>query len=172
MLEEVFFKGEFISKFLCDELDRISSALSSDLKNEDDIQETYRKLHIEPLEISEEDMTTQEFEGYRDRNPFLQRPATKNSPYAIKCKVVEYKIPYEGDRRLFRVTTSPFPFYPFGRLEEDHFVFRIMEEKMDFLNDIDYQMTLLRLCVDKCKAFVKCFNSDLMDKIRASAEHA
>ena len=172
MLEEIFFKGEFITKFLYDELERISSALSSELRDENGITEAYRRLHIEPLRISEENMTTEESEGYMDRNPFLQRPATKNSPYAIKCKVVEYKIPYVGDRRLFRLTTSPFPFYPFGRLENDHFVFRIKEEEMGFLNDIDYQMTLLRMCVEKCKAFVDCFNSDLMDRIKASAEQA
>ena len=163
MLEEVFFKGQFIMKFLGEELKRINSEIVPG--NDSDADELYEKFSIRPLKIFEDRMTITESYGYRDKNPFLQRQATRNSPYAVRCAVQEYRIPYEGDERLFRLTTSPFPFYPYGRLEEGCFVFRIMEEEQNFLNDIKYQMMLLRMCLEKTRASVDCFNEQLMERI-------
>lgn len=166
--EGLFFRGEYLMRFLAGELDRARFEITYHTMSEmqehygNDVQGSlYSKYVITPLTISEENIQSTETKGFRDRNPFLVRPASSSSSYAIACRVTEYRVPFEGDERLFRFTTCPFPFYPFGRLEDGNFVICVKDGEDHFLNDYDYQLALLKECVSISSAAVKCYNSDL-----------
>jgi len=165
--EGLFFRGTFLMKFLADELIRARREISCSLpemreRYGDGLPDAvYLEYSIEPLSIREAEIQKREVIGYRDRNPFMIRPVSSKSPYAVACRVTEYRIPFEGDERLFDFTTQPFPFYPFGRLEEGMFVISSKEGEFFFTSDYEYNLGLLRRCVSITSAAVECYNSDL-----------
>ena len=151
-------------RYLADRLFRATTALLSvpleDIGEtiKDDIYESYSlKTLIMHEDKIEERVTT----GYRDSNPFLTRHARSDSYYAVKCKVTEYLVPFEGDLHLFGFTTGLYPFYPYGRLEGNCFVVSMKEGEENFHHDLECQLVLLRLHIKECAAAVECFNSDL-----------
>ena len=165
---ELFFRGTYIMRYLADRLLRATMALlsvnpadiDSDIKK--DVYEAYL-LH--PLEMHEDQIKIRFTTGYRDKNPFLTRPAKEDSPYAIKCRVTEFMVPFDGDRHLFGLTTGPMPFYPYGKVDGDNFIISVKDGEEHFLNDPGYQLSLLRMCLKASKAAVECYNEELRKMI-------
>ena len=165
---ELFFRGTYIMRYLADRLFRATMAILEIPPTEmagsikDDVYEAYS---LKPLIIHEDRIETRLTTGYRDSNPFMSRPVTADSYYAVKCKVTEYLVPFEGDKHLFGFTTSPFPFYPYGKIDGDNFVISMKDGQEDFNHDLEYQLVLLRVHTKECKAAVDCFNGDLKKMI-------
>ena len=170
--DELFFRGTHLVRYLADRLFKATTALLSvpleDFSEtiKDDVYEAYS---LKALVMHENNIEERVTTGYRDSNPFLARPARPDSYYAVKCKVTEYLVPFEGDLHLFGFTTGLYPFYPYGRLEDNCFVISMKEGEENFHHDLECQLVLLRLHLKECEAAVKCFNSDLRKMIYGEA---
>jgi len=166
--ESFFFKGAFLMKFLNDELIRARNEMENmgDLGNENACDEIYSKYRIEPLVLHEslarKNLTT----GYRFVDPLFLSRYLSNGADRVKCRVIEYRIPFEGDKRLFGFTTRPLPFYPFGRLEDGAFVISEKEGEDLYLSDYRYNIFLLKECMSLSTDAVRYYNSNLKSMIR------
>jgi len=170
--EGLFFRGEFLMRFLAEELVRVRQEIScgslSEMQDQygDEVSGIlYSKYHIDPICIREDGIQKNEVIGFRDRNPFMIRPVSRNDHNKVPCNVTEYKIPFDGDERLFNLTTCPLPFYPYGRLEDGSFVIRSKEGEELFISDYEYNLTLLKDCVKIISLAVECYNADLRTMI-------
>ena len=170
--EGLQFRGTFIMKFLAGELDRARREISGHSLSEmrvrygDDVSRImYSRYCIKPLSLHEDSIQKNEIIGFRDRNPFTIRPLLSNDRNVIPCKVTEYKIPFEGDERLFNLTTRPLPFYPYGRVEDGSFVIRSKDGEELFISDYEYNLTLLKECLEVISLAVECYNNDLRTMI-------
>jgi len=166
--ESFFFKGAFLMKFLTDELARARNEMEGmdDLGNEDTCDEIYSKYRIEPLVLHESMAKKNLTTGYRFVDPLFLSRYLSNGADRVKCRVIEYRIPFEGDERLFRFTTRPVPFYPFGRLEDGAFVISEKEGEDLYLSDYRYNVFLLNECMNSSAEAVKYYNSYLKSMIR------
>ncbi|MDR0777836.1 MAG: hypothetical protein LBE48_00130 [Methanomassiliicoccaceae archaeon] len=164
--DSLHFKGEFLMKFLSKELLRardeaFASALRRDVAN-DAGNKIYSKYRIEPIVLFENGIQKSEAAGYMV-DPYIKRNSPDENFHKIACNVTEYRIPFEGDERLFRYTTNPYPFYPYGRLEGEMFVISVREGDETYLSDYDYNLNLLRSCVERVSKAVRCYNTDLRE---------
>jgi len=166
--ESFFFKGTFLMKFLAEELGRARDDIVSEMTEhgDEDISETVYSAHsIEPLVIHEEGIEKCLTTGYRVSDPLFLLKYLPD-PECVECRVVEYRIPFEGDERLFRFTTHPLPYYPFGRLEDHTFVISVKEGEDLYISDYRYNLILLRNCIEIVERAVRCYNDDLKTMIR------
>ena len=166
--ESFFFKGTFLMKFLAEELGRARNGIVSEIAEheDDDISETvYSKYSIEPIVLHEDEIEKSLTTGYRISDPLFFIKYLPD-PECVKCRVVEYRIPFEGDERLFRFTTHPLPYYPFGRLEDHAFIISVKEGEDFYISDYKYNLIVLRNCIEIVERAVRCYNSDLKAMIR------
>ena len=169
--ESFFFKGTFLMKFLAEELGRVRNEIVSEIAEheDEDISEAVYSIHsIEPLTLHESETERHLTTGYRVSDPLFFIKYL-SEPECVKCRVMEYRIPFEGDERLFRFTTRALPFYPFGRLEDGAFIISVKEGEDLYLSDYRYNLCLLRDCVDITREAVRCYNADLKTMIKELA---
>jgi hypothetical protein len=161
-MDSLHFKGEFLMKFLAKELFRArDEAFASALRRDDAGDKIYSKYRIEPIVLHERGIQKSEATGYMV-DPY-KRSSSDERFYRTVCNITEYRIPFEGDERLFRYTTNPYPFYPYGRLEDETFVISVREGDETYLSDYDYNLNLLRGCVERVSKAVRCYNADLKE---------
>ena len=156
--ESLFFRGTFLMKFLAEELDRARREISE--IEECNCDAIYSKYSIEPLVLHEDEIRKDLTTGYRVSDPMFLIRHLEDLEYT-KCRVVEYRIPFDGDERLFMFTTRALPYYPFGRLEDNAFVISVKEGEELYISDYEYNLTLLKDCLEIIAEAVKCYNSDL-----------
>ena len=169
--ESFFFKGAFLMKFLSDELARARSEREKmdDLGNEGTDDVIFSKYSIEPLVLHENQAVKNITTGYRIVDPLFLTKHSSNGADLVKCRVIEHRIPFEGDKRLFEFTTRPFPFYPFGRLEDGVFVITEKEGEELFISNYRYNLVLLKDCLSISTEAVKCYNSYLKAMIEETS---
>lgn len=154
-------------RYLAEELERIS-IMFSEIGLLSDVTSAYDKFMIHPITLRESDMSVNVTTGHRDSNEFLVRHDLRpNDRGAIPCAVIEYHIPFDGDGSLFDYTTSPMPFYPYGRIEGDCFIISVKDGERSYLSDYDHQLALLRENVLRTEVCVECFNDHLRSVIDA-----
>jgi hypothetical protein len=165
--ESLFFRGTFLMKFLADELERAHNEIVNEMTDTKDERDAlYLKYCIEPIVLREDELKKELTVGQRIVDPmYLVKPISDDAD-RMDCRVMEYRIPFEGDERLFRFTTRPLPYYPFGRLDDGVFVISVKEGEELYLSDYEYNLTLLRDCVEIIAGAVSCYNSDLKMMIR------
>jgi len=165
--ECVQFNGRFLMKFLAEELFRArEEALRYAMRGGDDetFDSIYDKFMIIPLEIHEEAIQRNETVGHFT-DPYARRSSSDECDARIECSVTEFKIPFEGDERLFNYTTHPMPYNPYGRVEEGSFIISVKEGDETHRSDYTYNLNRLRDCVERVKDSVELYNSDLREII-------
>jgi len=169
--ESFFFKGAFLMRFLTDELARARNEMEGmdDLVNVDVCDEIYSRYRIEPLVLHEDRAEKNLTTGYRFVDPLFLSRYLSNGADQVKCRVIEHRIPFEGDERLFCFTTRPLPFYPFGRLEDGAFVITEKEGEDLYHSDYWYNLFLLKECLIISTEAVRYYNSHLKSMIREAS---
>ncbi|MDR0334301.1 MAG: hypothetical protein LBH69_00220 [Methanomassiliicoccaceae archaeon] len=163
------FKGEYLVRFLVKELRRareeaLRSAMHGD--GNDVFDGIYSKYEIIPLTIREDAIRRSETTGYF--TDIFSRYAGVSSERTA-CGITEFRIPFEGDERLFGYTTHPLPFNPYGRVEDGSFIISVKEGDQSHLSDYDYNLSRLRECVGRVRDSVTVYNADLRDIITTFA---
>lgn len=165
----LYFHGRFLMKYLAEELLKVYSMLSEDdalHESDEDAISIYERFMISPLVLREMKMSVNITMGYRDSNEFLVRhDLNEDDSDAIPCIVIEYRIPFDGHEPLFDFTTSPLPFYPYGRVEDGCFIISVKDGERSFLSDYDYQLALLRENVNRTFVCVGYYNEGLREII-------
>ena len=165
--ESFFFKGAFLMKYLSDELDRARNEMEklNELGNEGAGDLIFLKYCIKPLVLHENRAVKNITTGYRVADPMYLTKPVSGEEDVVKCRVIEHKIPFDGDKRLFEFTTRPYPFYPFGRLEDGMFVITEKEGEDLYISNYRYNLVLLKDCLKISTEAVKCYNSHIKEMI-------
>jgi hypothetical protein len=168
--ECVQFNGRFLMKFLAEELMRArDEAISSAVRGKisDTVDLLYSKYEIVPLTIHEDSIQTCETTGHFT-DPY-ERSLSEGYGKVTECNVTEFRIPFDGDERLFGYTTHPMPYSPYGRVEEHMFIISVKEGDQSHRSDYVYNFNRLKDCVRRVKNSVEVYNSDLKDIITVFA---
>jgi len=171
--ERLQFKGRFLIKFLAEELYRArEEALRSAMHGNrgDAFDDIYSRYEIIPLTIREDAIERIETAGHFI-DPYTSFP--DREPERTACSVTEFRIPFEGDERLFDYTTHPMPYNPYGRIENGSFVISVKDGDESHLSDFNYNLNRLKDCIERVTNFVNVYNGDLRDivDVFASRDH-
>jgi len=169
--ERLQFKGRFLMKFLAEELHRareeaFRSAMHGD--RGDVFESIYSKYEIIPLTIHEDAIQRSETSGYFT-DPYKTASSSGEDVMRTPCSVTEFRIPFEGDERLFDFTTHPMPFNPYGRVEDGMFIISVKDGDESHTSDLRYNLNRLRDCIGRVAESVNVYNGNLREIVGAFA---
>jgi len=131
-------------------------------------EKIYSKYEIIPLTIREDAIQRNETTGFFI-DPYVITSSFDGSPQRTACTVTEFRIPFEGDERLFNYTTHPMPYNPYGRVEGGSFIISVKEGDESHLSDFSYNLNRLKDCLERVTDSVSLYNADLKDIIAVFA---
>jgi len=169
MSEGLQFKGKYLVRFLAEELQRArEEVLRHSVRGDrsDAFDDVYSKYEIIPLTIHEDAIQKSETTGYFI-DPYTIRSFSDEPPQRNACSVTEYRIPFDGDERLFNYTTHPMPYNPYGRVENGSFIISVKDGDESHLSDYNYNLNRLKDCIERATDSVRIYNGDLKDVINA-----